>query len=432
MTDKSSASLNFMRVSPGSRGAYVIVSLGVNVLFLARGYFSMLVLDYRQLGLLAILQTVMALVTAMHFGLLSGGYRRLCSESGDSALEINTVVNSFMALLGIAVLLVGIIVIGFGSWSLVMGFALMGAVVGVLTLLRSWITNQLLATGSLYKLNVANVKAIVISFMPLSLISLAPLSACVVSVVLYPISFILLSWRAQPELRPRSFGCSVPLLRSLMQSGFLLFMTGVFMQLIVQAERWYVVTFLGLESLGRLYLAIMFVTVFQIVPTTLDNVVLPRLVKNYESGNFFAAREELRRLFGLCFGYCFVALILVWMLAELVIKLILPRYVGDLQYVYLMMPGLILLALAGPFGIVFSVLIRHKAYMVAYGGGFVGALVVFGFSAAQGGTLDLQGVASARSVVLAVIALLLVGLYFRTAHYFPALAMHRMSDGRPS
>lgn len=414
--------------NPGSRSAYVVVNLAVNALFLARSYVAMLALDYRQLGLVAVLQTVMALVAAMHFGLLNGGYRLLCSESGESARGINTLVYTFLTLLGAVGLLAGAAYLAFGTWSAATGFALMGAVAGVLTLLRSWITNQLLATGRLEELNGTNMKSIAVSLLPLALIPWAPLPACVASIFLQPLAFALLAWRARPELRPRALGFSGPLFRALMHSGFLVFMTGVFTQLIAQAERWYVVRYLGLESLGHLYLAIMFVTVFQLVPTSLDSVVLPRLVKDYESGDAPAARRELRRLFALCAGYCLFALLAVWLLAGPVVGLVLPRYVDDLQYVYLVLPGLILFTLAGPFGIVFNVLIRYNAFMVAYGGGFLLALAVFGLAAWRGGALDLQGVALTRSAVLATMALLLVALYFRTVRYFPALALHRAPD----
>jgi O-antigen/teichoic acid export membrane protein len=418
--------------NPGSRSAFVVVNLAVNALFLARSYVAMLVFDYWQLGLVAVLQTVMALVAALHFGLLNGGYRLLCSEAGESARGINTAVYTFIALLGGVSLLAGAAYLVFGTWSVVTGFALLGVVAGMLTLLRSWITNQLLATGQLTQLNGANINSVLVSLLPLALIPWAPLPACVASILVQPLAFALLAWRTRPELRPRALGFSGPLFRALLHSGFLVFMTGVLLQLIAQAERWYVVKYLGLESLGRLYLAIMFVTVFQLVPASLDNVVLPRLVRDYEAGNAVAVRRELRRLFALCAGYCLFALLAVWLLAAPVVQLALPRYVDDLQYVYLVLPGLILFTLAGPFGIVFNVLIRYKAFMVAYGGGFLLALAAFGFAAWHGGALDLRDVVLTRSTVLAVMAALLVALYLRTVRFFPALALHRAPDVQPS
>jgi hypothetical protein len=416
----------------GSRSAYVGVNLAVNVLFLARSYIGMLVLDYGQLGLVAVLQTVMALIAAMHFGLLNGGYRLLCSEVGETARGINSLVYAFIASVAAVALLAGTGFLVFGSGAAATGFALLGAVAGVLTLLRSWVTNQLLATGRLAALNGANVKSITISLLPLALIPWIPLEACVASILLQPIAFALLALRKCPDLRPSSLRISRPLLGVVMQAGFLLFMTGVFIQLITQAERWYVVRYLGVEALGHLYLTIMFVTVYQLVPTSLDSVVLPRLVKDFESGSAQAVHRELRRFLMLCAGYGACAVLAVSLLAEPVVALILPRYVEDLQYVYIVLPGLIAFTLAGPFAIIFIVLIRYNALMVAYGGGLLLAVVVLGAAAWAGGSLDLREVSLTRSLVLVFMAALLVVMYFRTVRHYPSLALHRPSPAHPS
>ena len=89
---------------PGGRSAFVVVNVAVNLLFLARSYVAMVVLDYGQLGLVAVLQTVMALVASLHFGLLHGGYRLLCSASGNLAGRINALVYAFVAGFGVVVL----------------------------------------------------------------------------------------------------------------------------------------------------------------------------------------------------------------------------------------------------------------------------------------------------------------------------------------
>jgi O-antigen/teichoic acid export membrane protein len=173
------------------------------------------------------------------------------------------------------------------------------------------------------------------------------------------------------------------------------------------------------------------VTVYQLVPTSLDSVVLPRLVKDFESGSAQAVHRELRRFLMLCAGYGTCAVLAVSLLAEPVVALILPRYVEDLQYVYIVLPGLVAFTLAGPFAIIFIVLIRYNALMVAYGGGLLLAVVVLGAAAWAGGSLDLRGVSLTRSLVLVFMAALLVVMYFRTVRHYPSLALHRPSPAQP-
>ena len=411
---------------PGGRSAFVVVNVAVNLLFLARSYIAMVVLDYEQLGLVAVLQTVIALVSSLHFGLLNGGYRLLCSAGGEAAQRINALIYAFVAWFGVVVLLAaagGLVVLG--SREAAAGFVMLGAVAGITTLVRTWVTNQLIAAGELAALNGANLKSVAVSLLPLALIPWAPLAACVAAIVVQPIAFALFAMLARPELRPRSISMSRGLLRTVMQSGFLIFLTGVFTQLIVQAERWYVVRFLGVEALGHLYLAIVFVTVFQLVPSSLDSVFLPRLVKDYESRDGKAVARELRRLMRLCTAYCVAAVIAVWLLAEPFLSLVLPRYVPDLAYVYLVLPGLVAFTLAGPFGIVFNVLIRYRAFVIAYGGGVLLAASIFAGAAWSGGTLDLRGVTLVRSLVLVFMAAAIVASYFWTVRQHPLLAFHR-------
>jgi len=417
---------------PGGRSAFVVVNVAVNLLFLARSYVAMVVLDYGQLGLVAVLQTVMALVASLHFGLLNGGYRLLCSASGNLAGRINALVYAFVAGFGVVVLVAasaGLLV--HGSREAAGAFVLLGAVAGITTLVRTWISNQLIATSQLAALNGANLKSVAVSILPLGLIPWMPLTACVAAILVQPLAFALFAMRERPELRPRSIAVSGELLRTVMQAGFLVFVTGVFLQLIAQAERWYVVRFLGVEALGHLYLAIVFATVFQLVPSSLDGVFLPRLVQDYEARNGAALKGDLRRLLWFCAAYCVAAVAAVWLLAEPLLSLVLPKYVPDLLYVYIVLPGLVLFTLAGPFGIVFNVLIRYGAFVLSYGGGLLLAAALLWGAALQGGSLDLAGVSAVRSLVLAFMAALIVASYFWAARKYPLLAFHRRAASQP-
>lgn len=81
-----------LRSLVNERTSFVLVNVVVNMAFLLRSYVSMRVLDYQDLGLAVLLQTIILLVSALQFGVINGGYRLLCSETGEAATQINNLV----------------------------------------------------------------------------------------------------------------------------------------------------------------------------------------------------------------------------------------------------------------------------------------------------------------------------------------------------
>ena len=142
------------------RIAFVIVNILVNVLLLVRSYVTMQVLDYRALGLAALLQSILLLCGALQFGFLNGGYRLLCSARDEEAQRINNLVYTVigglcLAFLGVA-LLTGASI---EATDLTM-VAWLGAVGGGAILLRSWMMNQMVAKVTLARLNLINLSLI--------------------------------------------------------------------------------------------------------------------------------------------------------------------------------------------------------------------------------------------------------------------------------
>ena len=165
---------------------------------------------------------------------------------------------------------------------------------------------------------------------------------------------------------------------------------------------------LDYAALGHLYLAILFVSLFQLVPNSLDALFLPRLVAAHAAADAHQLRLDLRRFLALLAGYSLVASAAVLLLAAPLLSLLLPKYVPDLHYVNLVLPGLVLLTLTNAFAIVGNVLIRYRTFLMAYGAGTLLTAAVFGLGLASGLTLDLEQVSLLRSATYALIGLLLL------------------------
>lgn len=399
---------------------FVVVNVAVNLVFLGRSYLTMQVLDYRQLGLAALLQSIVLLIGLTHLGFLNGGYRMLCSSSEEEARRVNNLTFTLLAGIGIAAAVVMSVSLPFISTGDARLVTVLGATGGVVSLVRTWMTNHMIARGALARLNRINLWSALASMAPLALIPVAPLAACLAAVVMQPVAFVLTAAVLDRSVLPSRLELSGHLTRMVLQTGFVIFLTGVFLQVNVQLERWYITGFLGIEALGHFYLAILFVTLFQMVPNALDQIFLPPIVRAHAAGDGDGVSRGLRQFFLVEGAYCLVAAIALAFLAQPVISLLLPKYLPDLLYVNLVAPGLILFTLASPLGIPFNVLIRYRYYFIGYGAGSIATALALVYAALSGGLMSLGDVALVRSGVYVLMAAVIVFGFIKVSREHPA------------
>ncbi|MXP10912.1 lipopolysaccharide biosynthesis protein [Pseudoblastomonas halimionae] len=392
-----------------TRAQYVIVNLLVNLLFIARSYVFMLVLDYRELGLVTLLQSIVLLLGLLQFGVLNGAYRLILSAVSDERQQIVDFVYSFVAMLGGVALVVAGVVLVFVARPEDGWIGVLGAIGGTAMLIRNWQTNQLIASQHLTRLNTINLGSAFLSLAGFALLDVSPIYACAAVIVSQPILFGISGWLFGDTLRMRRLRFAPGLLRRIMAAGFILFLAGILLQVNIQLERWYVTAALGVDALGHLFLAIMVVTLLQLVPAALDAIFLPSAVRAHDTGHSPSLRKVTRTYFYLLLGYVAVAAIALAFLAEPVLALLAPRYAPDLVYAYIIAPGALLLALSSAFTLVFKVLIRFRLLLFAYGSGTVLLSVVLGAAIWRGEPLSLDAVVTARSLALALTALLTIG-----------------------
>ncbi|MES2495409.1 MAG: hypothetical protein V4618_04810 [Pseudomonadota bacterium] len=326
------------------------------------------------------MQTVMMLVGTLQFGVLNGGYRLLCSADAEEGKAINNVAYSCFAIIAVASLVAGLVVDGMFAANVALWITLIGISAGALTLIRSWVNNQMIAAGMLALLNRVTIWSALLSLLPLLLLDRMPLTACILSVAVQPALFVLVVLGAQPALRPGAWSLDHTLLRRIFTAGFYIFLSGMLLQLNAQIERWYVVRDLGLDALGHLYLAFLVINLFAIIPNAMQSLFLPRIVRAWDRRDGEAVSGDMRRLALGSIVYCVGAGLLLIFAAPPIISLILPRYADDLLYVYLILPGLILYTVGSAIGVIFNVLIRYRSYNIGFGAGTV--LTVTAFAAA--------------------------------------------------
>jgi O-antigen/teichoic acid export membrane protein len=186
-----------------------------------------------------------------------------------------------------------------------------------------------------------------------------------------------------------------------------------------QIERWSIVSWIGVAGLGRYYLALLFLNLYNLVPTALGAVFLPKLVQTHASGDYAATQAELRTFLRVTLYYSAAVLVCVWPLAALVLGVLLPKYLPDLRYVYLLAPGVLLFGLSNPFAIVFNVLIRYRFYFYSYGLGTVATALLIGLCILLTGTVDLAALSIIKSIVFILMAVIILAGYLTLAREYP-------------
>lgn len=411
-----------------SRSAFVAIGLAVNGLVLVRGLVLMVALDYEGLGFVGLVQVAIASVGLLHFGVLNGGYRLLCHAGPRTQQRIVDLAYTAFAAIGAALM------IGAGTASFAMGDALhhfiavFTVVGGLATLVRSWVHNELVAGQRLSAVNAINSGSTLASLAILLLLIperpiAPPLLIAASAIVAQPILFVGLALISGAAKRPRALRISKIVARPILSAGFALFLTGLALQLIPLIERAYVSRTLGLEALGRLYLSILFIGLFQIVPNLVQQVFLAPLVEVWRRRDTQALQRDMRRLTALITAYCAVVAGTLALLAEPLIAAVLPEYAPDLRWVYLTAPGLIAFALAGPFALRFNILIDYRWHLGAYGAGIVIAIAVFGATLLSNTPLSLDQVTLIRSVIWALMGLILMFGATRIAKSTPQLRL---------
>ena len=398
-----------------SRPAFVAIGLAVNLLVLARGVILMLALDYAGLGLLALVQGVILFSGLMHFGLLNGGYRLLCSAGERTKQRIIDLAYTGFGLIA------GVIALGTAAFvimsdSLYGDIAALAAIGGIATLLRSWMMNEMVAAGRFGSANLINGISMAASLGVLAMLlpgwsdaaKADGAGVAVLSIVIQPVLFAALALLSGAVMRPKAIRFSKRLAKVVFGAGFILFLTGIAIQAMSLLERAYVSAELGLEPLGRLYLAFLFLTLFQMVPNLVQQVFLPAIVAHWKARNAQGVAREMRQFFGLTLAYCAAAALALWLLAEPFLALFLPAYAGDLHWVYLLTPGLIAFAISAPFALSFNVVIQYRWYLIAYGAGVAASVLILGTAWVLGTPLSLDAVVVVRSAIYAGMAGLLV------------------------
>lgn len=339
---------------------FVVLSVVISLLRFVRSFVFMRFLDFKELGLISIVMAIIGFFGMLQMGLQNGGYRILSAQkSKKDETSVNNHIYSYtLVLAGLIIVVLPILYlleVDFGINYLIIISALF---FGVITLIDNWVRNVLSAYMNFKELNILEFSSTIISFLFLITIPYWGVLGAFVVIFVKPLSFLILAFIKNHYLFPTKFEFNIKRIRWILSFGFIPFLSGIFVVLNSQFERWGIAYYLNLEALGKFYLPGMYATLFMLVPLSLNKIFFPQAIRKFSDGEFSAVRRVLKNFVMISLIYIVVVYIITYLFIEPVVAYVFPKHLFAIKYIWVIYPGLISLLLVQPIQILLNAAVK--------------------------------------------------------------------------
>lgn len=390
---------------------YIIVNIGLSAFSFLRSFVFMRYLDLKELGIISLVQTIFMFIGLLQMGLLNGGYRIISLGKKEEMERTNNTIYSYLAILLPLGLLFCLLSSTF-HWIKDLDFTLLliSVVFGIFTLLNNWYHNMLIGEQKLSEVNRANIVSYTLSALALPLAYWFGFWGGMAVIMIQPLAFVGIAMLRNKELMPTGFYFNVSYIKYILGFGFIPFLGGIFAVIYTQVERWSIDSVLGVEALGGFYLVFLYVSLYQLVPTSLNAIFFPKGVKSYSEKKYSDFKRILKYYYLLLGSYGIFITMLTAMFLEPVVGLIFPNHLPGVSFVYIILPGLILTSLTDPIGLVLNSSVILRPMLVVSSSNMALSVIAI-FSMICVGIFSLQNVAILRAASGAYTLLAYVAVY---------------------
>lgn len=340
---------------------YILVNIGLSAFSFLRSFVFMRTLDLTELGVISLIQTIFMFIGLLQCGLLNGGYRIISLGKAEEIEKTNNTIYSYITILTPIGILFCLLSSRFG-WikDLSLALLLISVLFGLFTLINNWFHNVLIGEQKLADLNRINIISYMASLMALPLAFIMGFAGAVIVIAIQPLVFVGLCLIKYPELRPTGFFFDKKYVNYILTFGFIPFLGGIFSMIYIQVERWSITGQLGVDALGAFYLVFLYVSLYQLVPTSLNSIFFPKGVKSYSNNDFNYFKQILKYYYLCLVGYGIAITIVTLLLLKPLVEIVFPNHLPGVVFVYLVLPGLVLQSLSEPIGLILnsSVILR--------------------------------------------------------------------------
>lgn len=340
---------------------YVIVNVGLSVFSFLRSFIFMHVLDLKELGIISLVQTIFMFIGLLQLGLLNGGYRIVSLGKKEDMKKTNNTIYTYLAILIPLGVLFCVLSSIFG-WinELSTTLLLISVIFGIFTLLNNWFHNVLIGEQKLVEVNILNLVSYGAAALLLPVAYIYGFWGGMLVIMIQPLAFVLIGVLRNKELLPTGLFFDVKYNKYILGYGFIPFLGGIFLSIYLQVERWSITEILGVEALGGFYLVFLYVSLYQLIPNSINSIFFPKCVKSYSEKNYDSFKCLLKYYYLTIAGYGVVIAIVTVLFLEPVVSLVFPQHLPGVSLVYIILPGLILQSLSDPVGLILnsSVILR--------------------------------------------------------------------------
>lgn len=344
---------------------YIIINLCVSAFSFLRSFIFMHVLDLRELGIISLVQTIFMFISLLQIGLLNGGFRIISLGKREQLTKANNTIFSYIAMLTVPGVAFCFLSACF-NWidELSLPLLLIAVFFGIFTLVNNWLHNALIGEQRLGEVNKLNITSFGASMLALPVAYFTGFWGGILVITIQPLLFVLVCLIDNKELRPTNFVSDLKYVHYILTFGFIPFLGGIFTALYTQIERWSIAKVLSVEALGGFYLVFLYVSLYHLVPASINGIFFPKAVKAYEDKHYTDFKKYIKWYYVALIAYGFLISLATVLLLRPVVSLIFPNHLPGVELVYIIMPGIILQSLSEPIGLILNSAVILKPMLV--------------------------------------------------------------------
>ena len=338
---------------------FVIINIVVALLGFIRSFAFMNFFDFRELGIVTLVNTAAMLVGFFQLGLINGGYRIIALGEEESNIKTNNVVFSYFGLLSVLLAILSILgyVCGFFSDSLIL---LVINMMGIGMLITNWLTNTLIGAREYRRLNIANVISATASLLCLLLAYYYGLYGALLSLLVQPLLFTGIVFYTGKKEIPTKLDLDFKQIRYILSFGFIPFLSGIFFLAYQQIERWSINFFIAPEALGKMYIVFLLTTLWLLITTSINSLFFPKSVKFFAEGDFVQLQKTIKQYFLILIIYSVFSSILVLLILPSIVNFVFPKHYPYIHLVFIILPGLIIRNMCDPVSLYLNSVVKLK------------------------------------------------------------------------
>lgn len=356
--------LNFTKknVVTSDNALFIILNFASSIIIFGRSILFLKYLGNVDLGVILIIQTLISFIGLAQIGLFNGGTRlfSLDSEKANHS-KINTVNTTYTIVITIFLVIIGIITEKHITLSpIILIFAI---IAGGATMLKTWYTNLLITRRKVKEVNILIIISTSISSMIAVSVLKIGITGALISIFSLPILFILFFYIRNNIYVPRKLNIDRLTIKRELTFGFVPYLGGFVMLLNTQVDRFFVAGILDIESLGELYLASIFIRFFNLFPTSLNSLYMPKVINEYSKKNISIVQSLIKKFFIALVIYSLIAVTGTIFFAKPILLSIFPDKLSQLTYVFIILPGIVIQMLSKPINLTLHSSLNLKAVL---------------------------------------------------------------------